>query len=60
MLSIHLSRTGDAIHISRTGNDELTELADAVGVSGVRHQASCALGCGSPVPADQAACGGCE
>lgn len=39
--------------------DDLTALADAVGVSGSRFTATCALGCGRPVPDGQVACGQC-
>lgn len=42
------------------GGDDLTELADAVGVSGTRFAATCALGCGRPVSAGQLACGKCS
>lgn len=38
------------------GDDDLTDLADAVGVGGSRFVAACPH-CGRPVPADQLACG---
>lgn len=49
MLTIHAAVRGD----------DLTDLAEAVGVLR-SFQATCALGCGRPVPPGKVACGQCS